>query len=138
VSLVKIYAAWLFVTNGRQRNVTNAQTWGNWYDSNYDGDCTSRDCLSGTYEISGRLIFVEQSVTICSAAVGMYCDRHLPHSKSVGYSVRYSCVTSLLYNSTHLVTLTCRQIRLYPSTFHSNITCLALAIGPCKLHYLQA
>ena len=24
--------------------------------------CTSRDCLSGTYEISGRLIFVEQSV----------------------------------------------------------------------------
>jgi len=26
------------------------------------GNCTSRDCLSGTYEISGRLIFVEQSV----------------------------------------------------------------------------
>jgi len=25
-------------------------------------NCTSRDCLSGTYEISGRLIFVEQSV----------------------------------------------------------------------------
>jgi len=31
-------------------------------DSNYDGNCTSRDCMSGTYEISGRLIFVEQSV----------------------------------------------------------------------------
>ena len=28
----------------------------------YDGNCTSRDCLSGTYEISGRLILVEQSV----------------------------------------------------------------------------
>ena len=31
-------------------------------DSNYDGNCMSRHCLSGTYEISGRLIFVEQSV----------------------------------------------------------------------------
>jgi len=29
---------------------------------NYDGNCTSRHCLSGTYEISGRLNFVEQSV----------------------------------------------------------------------------
>jgi hypothetical protein len=29
-------------------------------DSNYDGNCTSRDCLCWTYEISGRLIFVEQ------------------------------------------------------------------------------
>jgi hypothetical protein len=43
--------------SGRQRNATNAQS-----DSNYDGTCTSRHCLSGTYEISGRLIFVEQSV----------------------------------------------------------------------------
>jgi len=33
-------------------------------DSNYDGNCKSRDCLSGTYEISGRLIFVEQSVPV--------------------------------------------------------------------------
>jgi len=31
-------------------------------DSNYDRNCTSRHCLSGTYKISGRLIFVEQSV----------------------------------------------------------------------------
>jgi len=30
--------------------------------SNYDGNCASRDCLGGTYEISGQLIFVEQSV----------------------------------------------------------------------------
>ena len=29
---------------------------------NYDGNCTSCHCLSGTYDISGRLIFVEQSV----------------------------------------------------------------------------
>jgi hypothetical protein len=31
-------------------------------DSNYDGNGTSRHWLSGTYEISGRLIFVEQSI----------------------------------------------------------------------------
>ena len=30
--------------------------------SNCDDNCTSHDCLSGTYEISGRLVFVEQSV----------------------------------------------------------------------------
>jgi hypothetical protein len=62
VSLVDIYAAWLIVMNGRQRNATNSQIWGNYNDSNYDGNCTSRDCLSGTYEISGCLIFVEHSV----------------------------------------------------------------------------
>jgi len=28
VSLVNIYAAWLVVMNGRQRNATNAQIWG--------------------------------------------------------------------------------------------------------------
>ena len=48
--------------NGRQRNATNAQIWGKYNNSNYDGNCTSRHCLSRTYEISGRLIFVEQSV----------------------------------------------------------------------------
>jgi len=31
-------------------------------DSNYDGNCTSHRCLSETYEVSGRLMFVEQSV----------------------------------------------------------------------------
>jgi len=36
-------------------------------DSNYDGNCTSRHCLSGTYEISRRLIFVEQSVPLTSS-----------------------------------------------------------------------
>jgi hypothetical protein len=50
--------------NGRQRNATNAQIWGKYNDSNYDGNCISRHCLSGTYEISGRLIFVEQCVHI--------------------------------------------------------------------------
>jgi len=34
--------------------VTNVQIWGKQNDSNYDGNCTSRDCLSGTYEISGQ------------------------------------------------------------------------------------
>jgi len=33
-------------------------------DSNYDGNYTSRECLSGTYEITGRFIFVEQSVQV--------------------------------------------------------------------------
>jgi len=27
---VKIYPAWLFITNGRQRNAANAQAWENW------------------------------------------------------------------------------------------------------------
>jgi hypothetical protein len=31
-------------------------------DSNYDGNCTSRDFQFGTQKISGRLIFVEQCV----------------------------------------------------------------------------
>jgi len=31
-------------------------------DSNYDGNCTSRDFQFGTSKISGRLIFVEQRV----------------------------------------------------------------------------
>jgi hypothetical protein len=31
-------------------------------DSNYDGNCTSRDFQFGTQKISGRLIFVEQRV----------------------------------------------------------------------------
>jgi hypothetical protein len=31
-------------------------------DSNYDGNCTLRDFQFGTYNISGRLIFVEQRV----------------------------------------------------------------------------
>ena len=48
--------------NGRQRNATNAQIWGKQNNSNYDGNCSSRHCLSGTYEISGRWIFVGGSV----------------------------------------------------------------------------
>jgi len=34
-------------------------------DSNYDGNCTARHCLSGTYEISWRWIFVRLSVHVC-------------------------------------------------------------------------
>ena len=40
----------------------NEQIWGKQNDLNYDGNCTSRDCLGGTYEISGRWIFVGRSV----------------------------------------------------------------------------
>jgi len=47
--------------NGR-RETPRMQNVGKLKDSNYDGNCTSRHCPSGTYEISGRLIFVEQSV----------------------------------------------------------------------------
>jgi len=39
-------------------------TMGKQNDSNYDGNCTSRHCLSGTYEISGRWIFVGRSVPV--------------------------------------------------------------------------
>ena len=31
-------------------------------DSNYDGNCTARHCLSGTFELSHRWIFVRLSV----------------------------------------------------------------------------
>ena len=55
--------------NGRQRNATNAQIWGKQNDSNYDGNCTSRHCLSGTYEISGRWIFVGGSVRKVSVGI---------------------------------------------------------------------
>jgi len=48
--------------NGRQRNTTNAQIWGEKNDSNYDGNCTPHHCLSGTYKISRRWIFVGLSV----------------------------------------------------------------------------
>ena len=48
--------------NGRQRNTTNAQIGGKKNYSNYDGNCTARHCLSGTYEISHRWIFVRLSV----------------------------------------------------------------------------
>jgi len=40
-------------------------------DSNYDGNCASRHCLSGTYEISRRLIFVEQSVQSINYILGI-------------------------------------------------------------------
>ena len=56
--------------NGRQRNTTNAQMWEKKNDSNYDGNCTARHCLSGTYEISRRWIFVGLSVHVESEKVG--------------------------------------------------------------------
>ena len=56
--------------NGRQRHTTNAQIRGKYNESDYDGNCTSRDCLSGTYEVSGRLILVDQSVHITWASNG--------------------------------------------------------------------
>jgi len=44
-------------------------------DSNYDGNCTACHCLSGTYEISWRWIFVRLSVqvTLCVLNVEL-CD----------------------------------------------------------------
>ena len=50
--------------NGRQRNAMNAQICGKKNDSNYDGNCTAHHCLSGTYEISRRWIFVRLSVPV--------------------------------------------------------------------------
>ena len=49
--------------NGRQRNATNAQIWGKKNDSNYVGNCTSRDLQFGTYKILDRWIFVRLSVS---------------------------------------------------------------------------
>jgi len=47
--------------------------WGKKNDSNYDGNCMSRHCLSGTYEISGHLIYVEQSVHhLCTSNQTVY------------------------------------------------------------------
>ena len=39
---------WVIVMNGRQRNAMNAQIWGKKNDSNYVGNCTSRDFKFGT------------------------------------------------------------------------------------------
>jgi len=64
LSSVNIYAVWLIAMNWRQRNATSAQIWGKQNDSNYDGNCTARHCLSGKYEISGRWIFVRRSVPV--------------------------------------------------------------------------
>jgi len=61
--------------NGRQRNATNAQIWGKKNDSNYDGSCTARRCLRGTYEISGRWIFVRLSVQQFGSKVVPYTTR---------------------------------------------------------------
>ena len=59
--------------NGIQKKSHKSTNMGKVKDSNYDGNCTSRHCLSGTYEISGRLIFVEQSVPIPVGEVVLEC-----------------------------------------------------------------
>jgi len=65
--------------NGRQRNTTNAQIWGKKNDSNYDGNCTARHCLSGTYEISRRWIFFGllnfPDLYEGEALKGLYCHK---------------------------------------------------------------
>ena len=76
-SLVNIYAVWLSVMNGRQRNATNAQIWGKQNDSSYGGNCTARHFLNRTFEISGRWIFVQRSVPISVSshfAWSSFCD----------------------------------------------------------------
>ena len=82
--------------NGRQRNATNAQIWGKENDSNYDGNCTSRDCLGGTYEIAGRWIFVGRSVHV-SPIIGMSNLKYhavcaLSHSELHYYSGMFDVV----------------------------------------------
>jgi len=61
--------------NGRQRNATNAQIWGKKNDSNYDGNCTASHCLSRTYKISRRWIFVGLSVTCNILKSAFWCLR---------------------------------------------------------------
>jgi len=64
--------------NGGQRNGTNAQIWGKYNDSNYDGNCTARHFRFGTWKISDRWIFVDTSVlpfcwvSICEFEVQMH------------------------------------------------------------------
>jgi len=47
---------------------------------NYDDKCTSSHLRSGTYEISGHLIFVEQSVHVhsCTCRCTVLCYTVLP------------------------------------------------------------
>jgi hypothetical protein len=57
---------------------------------------TSRDCLSGTYEISGRLIFVEQSIPaeavkfativclVCKFKLRQYPNYNIKHFSPLG------------------------------------------------------
>ena len=46
--------------NGRQRDIMNAQIWGNYNDSNYDGKRMYRDFQFRNKEISGCLIFLNR------------------------------------------------------------------------------
>jgi len=86
----------------RQRNATNAQIWGKKNDSNYDGNCTARHCLSGTYEIC-RWIFVRLTVHLRPNAVGIV--RHFLHYTEVtGSQFDSSCelldsITTEMYNN---------------------------------------
>jgi len=70
---------------GTQRNATNAQIWVKKNDSNYDGNCTARHCLSGTYEISSRWIFVALSVlsgSLCgnTKQTHEHCSQDTPYN----------------------------------------------------------
>jgi len=59
--LIYMGCDWLLM-NLRRRNTTNAQIWWKKNDSNYDGKCVASHCLSGSYEILRRWIFVRLSV----------------------------------------------------------------------------
>ena len=90
--------------NGRQRNATNAQIWGKKNDSNYDGNCTARHCLSGTYEISGRRIFVRLSVQLTVSSSTKHTERIATFALQQDLHDRTT--TSRYMSTAYLVTLT--------------------------------
>ena len=73
MSSINIYAVWLIVMNGRQRNATNAQIGGKKNDSNYDGNCTACHCLSGMYKISHWWIFFDWVYKVFSVPCVLCC-----------------------------------------------------------------
>ena len=78
--------------NGRQRNAMNAQICRKKNDSNYDGNCTARHCLSRTYEISRRWIFVRLSVQYSTVQFSSVQWSAVQCSSVQYSSVKYSSV----------------------------------------------
>ena len=128
---------WLIVINGRQRNAKNVHIWGKKNDSNYDGTCTARHCLSGTYEISRRWIIVRLSVQTTLRQTHyriLYIRRSHTHIRNIEHNRPASAVNmpnmtiikcstngkTLLYEiQTNNVTDSYRSVRLHQTTFFS-------------------
>jgi len=92
-------------------------------DSNYDGNCTSCDFQFRTYEISGGLIFVEQSVHVtfcanCNQSINQSINQSLSVCLSVYLSIYLSIYLCLSVRPSVLEELTGSQpVKKFPSFY---------------------